>query len=202
MTGLQHLRRNVLNYNDPDSVRILKNKIDKEREYLQRTIIMMELKQFAESIALISDRRKSSMLNLEKVVRNRPLLWAQRLQQIEQKKLSRYRGFRDHKVLSLKQQFDNEWKVSDDYLYFLRFDPSTGVDNSWVDSKVLNYFNAQRDNIFASSSKYDIVQLRQEAAQFYTSYQRKPKNKKTRKRDQQTRAKSVPPPKVKRLLKD
>ena len=66
----------MLTYQEPESVRILKSKIDKEREYLQRTIIMMELKQFAESIALISDRRKASLINFEKAVSNRPLLWA------------------------------------------------------------------------------------------------------------------------------
>lgn len=33
---------------------ILREKVDKEREYLQKTIIMMELKQMAESISMIS----------------------------------------------------------------------------------------------------------------------------------------------------
>lgn len=32
--GLKLLKRNVLNYNEPESVRILENKIDKEKMYL------------------------------------------------------------------------------------------------------------------------------------------------------------------------
>lgn len=57
----------------------------------------------------------------------------------------------------MKQQFDNDWNVSEDYQYCLQFDQSLGIGDTWVDGKIMNYFNAQRDNIFASSSKYDIV---------------------------------------------
>jgi len=42
----------------------------------------------------------------------------------------------------------------------LRFDSSINLHATWVDGGIMNYFNAQRDNIFASSSKYDIVQLK------------------------------------------
>jgi hypothetical protein len=43
----------------------------------------------------------------------------------------------------------------------MQFDPALNLKETWVDGEIMNYFNAQRDNIFASSSKYDIVQLRQ-----------------------------------------
>jgi hypothetical protein len=43
---------------DPESVKILRTKNDKEKEYLLRTIINMELKQLAESIMMIAYRKK------------------------------------------------------------------------------------------------------------------------------------------------
>lgn len=43
---------------EPESVRILKSKNDKEKEYLQRTIVMMELKQIAESITMVVGRKR------------------------------------------------------------------------------------------------------------------------------------------------
>lgn len=42
---------------------ILREKVDKEREYLQKTIIMMELKQMAESISMISQKRGATYMN-------------------------------------------------------------------------------------------------------------------------------------------
>jgi len=47
--------------------------------------------------------------------------------------------------------------VSLDFVYDLRFDPSLSIPDTWVDGKIMNLINNQRDNIFASSSKYDIV---------------------------------------------
>jgi hypothetical protein len=73
------LKRNLINYDEPESVMILRYKIDKEREYLQKTIIMMELKQLAESISMIAFRKRVTPVNLEECERNRPLLWAQRI---------------------------------------------------------------------------------------------------------------------------
>jgi hypothetical protein len=43
---------------EPESIKILKTKNEKEKEYLQRTIIMMELKQLAESITMIAYKKK------------------------------------------------------------------------------------------------------------------------------------------------
>lgn len=37
----------------------------------------------------------------------------------------------------------------------------------------MNYFNAQRDNIYVSSSKYDVVMLRSFKAQYYASSEEK-----------------------------
>lgn len=45
---------------EPESVKILKLKNDKEKEYLLRTIINMELKQLAESITMIAYKKKIS----------------------------------------------------------------------------------------------------------------------------------------------
>jgi len=55
-------------------------------------------------------------------------------------------------------------------MYCVEFDPSLGITDDtsntktgggiWVDSETMNFFNAQRDNIYVSSSKYDVVQLR------------------------------------------
>lgn len=61
--------------------------------------------------------------------------------------------------------------VPENYMYCLRFDHSIGIEDTWIDGEIMNYFNAQRDNIFASSSKYDIVQLRQGQALYHHSAQ-------------------------------
>jgi len=44
--------------------------------------------------------------------------------------------------------------------YNLSFDPSIQVDTAWVDADTLTLLNAQRDNIFMTSSTYDLVILR------------------------------------------
>jgi hypothetical protein len=48
---------------DPESVQILRSKNEKEKEYLLRTIINMELKQLAESITMIAYKKKLTKLN-------------------------------------------------------------------------------------------------------------------------------------------
>jgi len=70
------LKRNILHYDEPESVIILREKVDKEREYLQKTIIMMELKQLAESISMIVFKRRATASNYLSCIKNRPLLWA------------------------------------------------------------------------------------------------------------------------------
>ena len=86
----------------------------------------------------------------------------------------------------MKAQYENhEWRVSPLYCYMLSFDASVGVEDSWVDNETLNFFNAQRDNIYVSSSKYDVVQLKSMKTQYFISTQRdisnseKPSRRKT-----------------------
>ena len=59
--------------------------------------------------------------------------------------------------------------MSQEFAYALKFDVNIQIPDTWVDGRVMNYFNKQRDNIFASSSKYDIVQLRQGESFFHTT---------------------------------
>jgi hypothetical protein len=59
----------------------LKAKNDKEKEYLLRTIINMELKQLAESIMMIAYRKKLKPQKQLKF-KNRPLLWAERIEEV------------------------------------------------------------------------------------------------------------------------
>lgn len=63
------------------SVQILRQKNDKEKEYLQKTIIQMELKQLAESIAMITHKKKIRRIDIEEHsnIKNRPILWQERL---------------------------------------------------------------------------------------------------------------------------
>jgi hypothetical protein len=75
------LRKRIAEYKEPKSVQILKTKTDKEKEYLQKTIIMMELKQLAESISMVGYRRKIKGDPKSYQFKNRPLLWAERIQQ-------------------------------------------------------------------------------------------------------------------------
>jgi len=44
-----------------------------------------------------------------------------------------------------------------DHLFRIEFDPSSGLNPTWIDTKTLNYFNSLRDNIFASSGLYDMA---------------------------------------------
>ena len=50
---------------------------DKEIKYLQRTIIQMELKQLAESIAMVTHKKRLKRRAEEEYVniKNRPVLW-------------------------------------------------------------------------------------------------------------------------------
>jgi hypothetical protein len=64
---------------EPDSVFILHTKNEKEKEYLQRTIIMMELKQLAESITMIAFRKKLRDRSDRLKFKNRPLVWQERI---------------------------------------------------------------------------------------------------------------------------
>ena len=61
-------------------MRVLKSKNEKEKEYLQRTIIMMELKQLAESITLIAYKKKIGVLKKSLQFKNRPKLWSERIE--------------------------------------------------------------------------------------------------------------------------
>ena len=75
--GLQTLRERVAGAKEPESVVVLKSKNDKEREYLQRTIVMMELKQLAESITMLKYKKRLGEGALH--FKNRPALWEERI---------------------------------------------------------------------------------------------------------------------------
>ena len=69
---------------EPESIKILKTKNEKEKEYLQRTIIMMELKQLAESITMIAYKKKLQGKALKANFKNRPCVWAERIDDYSQ----------------------------------------------------------------------------------------------------------------------
>jgi hypothetical protein len=52
------LKKRVAVYKEPDSVKILDTKIDRERTYIQNSIIQMELNQIAESITRVTHAKK------------------------------------------------------------------------------------------------------------------------------------------------
>lgn len=79
MNNLLYQRHVVEGYEEPESVEILRKKSDKEREYLQKTIILMELKQLAESIQMVGYRRKIRGSPSFYHFKNRPMLWAERI---------------------------------------------------------------------------------------------------------------------------
>ena len=63
-----------------------------------------------------------------------------------------------NRPLILKRSCQDDKHASFEHLFRLEFDKSTGIPDTWVDTKTLNYLNTLRDNIFASSSQYDIQQ--------------------------------------------
>jgi hypothetical protein len=84
VNGLRKLEYRLSHYEDPESVKILQTKTEKEKEYLQRTIILMELKQIAESITMIAFRKTLSETdNTNNQFKNRPLLWQERIAEEE-----------------------------------------------------------------------------------------------------------------------
>jgi len=46
-----------------------------------------------------------------------------------------------------------------EHVFRLEFDVSCGIPATWVDTKTLNFLNTLRENIFASSSHYDMQHL-------------------------------------------
>jgi hypothetical protein len=62
---------------------ILKSKNEKEKEYLQRTIIMMELKQLAESITMVTFKKRFEKQWPLVQFKNRPRLWQERIEKSE-----------------------------------------------------------------------------------------------------------------------
>ena len=172
-------------------------KNDKEIKYLQKTIIQMELKQLAESIAMVIQKKRLKKYDREEHsnIKNRPLLWQERLDQQNQQVKTKRKSLQQN--MSLKAQYENhEWRVSPLYLYNISFDASLGVEDTWIDHETLNFFNAQRDNIYVSSSKYDVVQLKSMKTQYYISSQRDISNteKPSRKRvDSNSRKRSKSP---------
>lgn len=139
---------------------MLKSKNDKEREYLQRTIIMMELKQLAESITLVVGKKKLKGPSEQLRFKNRPILWSEKIDQGKEIQEEEKKTLRIVPSNKRQNRPDSKWTVPIDKLYCVRFDSSINLKSTWVDGKIMNFFNAQRDNIFASSSKYDIVQLK------------------------------------------
>ena len=99
--------------------------------------------------------------------------------------------------------------VSPEYNYKVKLDPSLFINETWIDSYTTDFYNAQRDNIFVSSSKYDVVMLRTLKSQFYTNSDEKLKNAKkaiasrskvrisSKNSNQKSRSKSAPTSAVK-----
>jgi len=113
---------------EPESVVVLKSKNDKEREYLQRTIVMMELKQLAESITMLKYRKPlhgGEGLSFK----NRPALWEERI--ATESKPRRRKG----------DALEAKWTVQTNQLYMVSFDSSISLQNTWVDGHVMNLFN-------------------------------------------------------------
>ena len=77
LKGLNTLTQNVEFYEEPESVVTLEQKNDKEIKYLQKTIIQMELKQLAESIAMVTQKKRLRKLDRQDHfdIKNRPFLW-------------------------------------------------------------------------------------------------------------------------------
>ena len=113
---------------DPDSVQILRSKNEKEKEYLLRTIINMELKQLAESITMIAYKKKLNKMSQSKF-RNRPLLWAERIDQVnkgfnQSKRLAKTGRIintpsTDLQLLQAQFSLDQKWVVENNQLYCL-----------------------------------------------------------------------------------
>ena len=55
------------------------------------------------------------------------------------------------------RESEEEAPKTEEHIFRLEFDPSSGIPPSWVDTKTLNFFNSLRDNIFALSSHYDRI---------------------------------------------
>ena len=47
-----------------------------------------------------------------------------------------------------------------DQFFKVKLDPILDFPDLWIDEKTLAYFNQQRDNIYSSSSKYDVYALK------------------------------------------
>lgn len=94
--------------------------------------------------------------------KNRPLLWDEKMRQAKDDVAQPRLVMKKQAGGKKDARGDQQWKVSLVHVYSLRFDSSISNLNKsiWVDGQTVNYFNAQRDNIFASSSKYDIVQFK------------------------------------------
>lgn len=134
---------------------------------------MMELKQMAESIMLISSKKRLQGDTMRMRFKNRPVLWRERAEKArEESGLNSKKGRVSAAEKIIKGSLAlNDWKIETKQLYCVQFDSSINLKKTWVDGKIINLFNAQRDNIFASSSKYDIVQFKRQgtAAQYHRS---------------------------------
>ncbi len=125
-------KRTYLDVLEPASVRILKSKNDKEREYLQRTIITMELKQIAESITMIQFRKRIATKNGK--FKNRPALWEEKIRAAPPSKELRVVPEKSKGQKKLEEQ----WKVDTQQLFCLKFDSSIHLSATWVDGKIMN----------------------------------------------------------------
>lgn len=128
--GLQTLRERVERAKEPESVVVLKSKNDKEREYLQRTIVMMELKQLAESITMLKYKKPLPGEGAALSFKNRPALWEERI--AAEKPKRQRKG---------DNSLEAKWSVQTKQLYMVSFDSSINLQNTWVDGHVMNLFN-------------------------------------------------------------
>ena len=134
----------------------------------------MELKQFAESLSLVVYKKKKSNKNQHgDDFNNRPSLWQERFKPEKGKSKAKKQTVINNNI-SLKHQYLNEfWKVNKNYSYCVTFDPSLILGEIWIDHETMNFFNSQRDNIYISSSNYDVLMLKSMRTNFIDSSQEK-----------------------------
>lgn len=86
---------------------------------------------------------------------NRPKLLRNFLKQQEKRNSTKQRSSKQQATNSLLKN-----KQVYEHIFRIEFDPSCGIPPAWVETKTLNYFNTLRENIFASSSQFDLIYLK------------------------------------------
>ena len=98
--NLLALKNKIKNFKPTPSEYILEKNIEKEKEYLQRTIIQMELKQFAESLSMITFKKLIQGHRRSDV--NMPLLWKERAFHVKETPLKQVKKLNQVRNISLR----------------------------------------------------------------------------------------------------